>query len=516
MNIQNFSLLKNDKRNNPLLPSSLRCLIVGRSNCGKTNLLVNLLLQDGWLDYDRLIVFGNSLHQDEYQILKQGIEKKLSKRQILNLIENQKLMKPLDALKYYEGTGNSKITAEFHENCDEIPDPKELDSTKKNLLILDDCYLGKMSKAGAYFSRGRHNGVNCIFISQNYFALERKSVRENSNLIILFEQNAKSVQHIYQDHCTDIPFEEFKALCQHIWSVKYDFLTIDLSSGILEGKYRKNLDQFFTPEKYSGKPMSFTLIKNPKKRDEMVKDYIQIKKDIKQENEAKRESASLRDSALEAKYKPIITATEKSAEKIAKAAEVTPYEYYSKNTINRDKFFCIYRSKEDTYVLGNEKIKIDDQNTIHIKDKTWEYTIGLWNLIMLNNPVLTEYTDKDLGNYIDIAEFTDLINNPRVIPGKPYNTQKYKFLKKYFGESIEESEEEAQPPAKRKKADGEGVILPGDINSLQKRLQLLIAEREAGNVDATTPEIVAILDEFLRRKRLTRPEYNAVCKELKC
>ena len=64
--------------------------------------------------------------------------------------------------------------------------------------------------------------------------------------------------------------------------------------------------------------------------------------------------------------------------------------------------------------------------------------------------------------------------------------------------------------------NGEGIILPGDINSLQKRFQLLIAEREAGNVDATTPEIVAILDEFLRRKRLTRPEYNAVCKELKC
>ena len=340
-------------------------------------------------------------------------------------------------------------------------------------------------------------------------------MRENSNLIILFEQNAKSVQHIYQDHCTDIPFEEFKALCQHIWSVKYDFLTIDLSSGILEGKYRKNLDQFFTPEKYSGKPMSFTLIKNPKKRDEMVKDYIQIKKDIKQENEAKRESASLRDSALEAKYKPIITATEKSAEKIVKAAEVTPYEYYSKNTINRDKFFCIYRSKEDTYVLGNEKIKIDDQNTIHIKDKTWEYTIGLWNLIMLNNPTLTEYTNKDLGNYIELAEFTDLINNPRVIPGKPHSTQKYKFLKKHFGEQ-ESEEEEHQPERKRKKVDGEGVILPGDINSLKKRLQLLIAEREAGNVDATTPEIVAILDEFLRRKRLTRPEYNAVCKELKC
>ena len=135
---------------------------------------------------------------------------------------------------------------------------------------------------------------------------------------------------------------------------------------------------------------------------------------------------------------------------------------------------------------------------------------------MLNNPELTEYTDKDLENYLELAEYTDLINNPRVLKGKPYKTMKYKFLKKHFGEFEEQSDEEPQPASKRKKVDGEGIILPGDINSLQKRFQLLIAEREAGNVDATTPEIVAILDEFLRRKRLTRPEYNAVCKELKC
>ena len=38
--------------NNPLLPRSIRGLIVGKSGCGKTTLLLNLLLKPGWLDYD--------------------------------------------------------------------------------------------------------------------------------------------------------------------------------------------------------------------------------------------------------------------------------------------------------------------------------------------------------------------------------------------------------------------------------------------------------------------------------
>ena len=251
MNIENFSIKKSQKRHNsPFLPSSLRGLIVGRSNSGKTVLLLNLLLRDNWLDYNHLLVFGNSLHQEEYQILKTGFDKKLGKEQILNLFKNQELMSPIEAIKNYEGEVTGKITAEFYENCDDIPDPKTLDPKAKNLIILDDCYLGPQSKAGAYYSRGRHANCDSVYISQNYFALPRNSVRENSNLIILYPQNNKSIQHIHQDHCTDLPFDEFKTLCQTVWSTKYNFLTIDLTSDPLNGKYRENLEKFYIPNTY--------------------------------------------------------------------------------------------------------------------------------------------------------------------------------------------------------------------------------------------------------------------------
>ena len=46
---------------NPLLPKSVRGLIVGKSGCGKTTLLLNLLFRPEWLDYNNLCIFGKSL-----------------------------------------------------------------------------------------------------------------------------------------------------------------------------------------------------------------------------------------------------------------------------------------------------------------------------------------------------------------------------------------------------------------------------------------------------------------------
>ena len=251
MEVTNVSLQNQKLRHNSLfLPSNVRGLIVGKSNSGKTVLLLNLLLKEDWLDYNNLLVFGNSLHQDEYQIIKKGFENGLRKKQILNIFKNQKEAKtsPLDIIEHYNGVKDGGVTAEFFENCDNIPDPKSLDPKLKNLLILDDCYLGKQNKSQAYYTRGRHSNCDCLYITQNYFALPRNSIRENSNFIILFPQNSKSVEHIYRDHCTDISYPEFKEFCESVWSEKYNFITIDLTSLPLYGKYRKNLSTFYLPK----------------------------------------------------------------------------------------------------------------------------------------------------------------------------------------------------------------------------------------------------------------------------
>ena len=258
MNVSSVLSWKNrlKKRNNsPLLPSNVRGLLIGKSNCGKTTLLLNMLLQCDWLDYDHLYVFGKTLHQQEYQILKKGFEVGLSKKQIGNIFKNQNefdrvKIPALEVIEQYTGEREGKIKAEFFENCSSIPDPAELNVKDKNLLILDDCFLGPQNKAEAYYTRGRQNNCDTFYISQSYFQLPRHVVRENSNFIILFSQDAKNLQHIYADHCEgDMSLEEFKGFCRTVWEeCPHQFVTIDLTSKKLEGKYRQNLHCFYLPE----------------------------------------------------------------------------------------------------------------------------------------------------------------------------------------------------------------------------------------------------------------------------
>ena len=161
-------------------------------------------------------------------------------------------MDPIKLIESYINQGgivNGKIKSDFYNNCTtNIPDPTELNDEEKNILILDDCLLEKQAKAEAYYTRGRHNNCDTFYISQNYFKLPRQTIRENTNLIILFPQDAKNISHIHADHCTDIDIKEFRQFLQSVWNEKrYNFVTIDLTSSKFNGKYRKNFDTFYFP-----------------------------------------------------------------------------------------------------------------------------------------------------------------------------------------------------------------------------------------------------------------------------
>ena len=152
----------NCRENNPLLPQSLRGLIIGKSEYGKTTVIFNLLLQPGWLDYNHLYIFVKSLRQQEYR---NGFEGGLSKQQISNVFTSQEMLQsPLIAIAKYSGARNGEIRAYYYDDCQNIPDRSALDHTQQNLLLLDDCFLGKQNKAEAYYTRGRHNNCDTIYI----------------------------------------------------------------------------------------------------------------------------------------------------------------------------------------------------------------------------------------------------------------------------------------------------------------------------------------------------------------
>ena len=76
----------------------------------------------------------------------------------------------------------------FYESAEDVPDPRELSSEKKNRMVFDDLLLEKQNTCESYYVRGRHSNVDCFYLAQNYFKFPRQTIRENSNFIFLFHK----------------------------------------------------------------------------------------------------------------------------------------------------------------------------------------------------------------------------------------------------------------------------------------------------------------------------------------
>ena len=288
--------------------------------------------------------------------------------------------------------------------------------------------------------------------------------------------------------------------------------------------------------------MSFLDIEDPKKRDAIVKEYLATVKRIQQRNLNERAKDLAHSDELKEIFHPIIESTEKSAKAITKELEplqeemkninenfmhtttttptnqnkrwlqdmnVNALDYYL-NTFNKeklDKYFGIQRTADNKLVMGDREVDVDDNSTISIDNVKYKGTTGLWSLIMLASPRKTMYTPEDLENYEELAARTHVASHPRGMErgtSRPKSTYKWK---QFFTANTSDDDEDNH--------DGDGMqFLPGDIKGLKAKLNLLLAEFRAGNSSSTRNEIVYILDELLRRKQISRTEYNEINKYL--
>lgn len=216
LKVKNFdikSVENKKKKHSNLLPNNIRCIIVGPSGCGKTNILLSLLTDINGLKFMNIYLYSKSIQQPKYQFLKQCVSK-------------------VPKMGYYL----------FNENSDVIP-PNEAKSN--SVIIFDDVTCDKQDRMRDYFSMGRHNSIDCFYLSQTYARIPKHLIRDNANFIILYKQDETNLRHVYDDHVTtDMNFEEFKNFCTKCWQYKYDFAVIDKDSSDL-GRYRKGLDTFY-------------------------------------------------------------------------------------------------------------------------------------------------------------------------------------------------------------------------------------------------------------------------------
>ena len=176
MEVKNLAWNENlSKRcNHSLLPKAIRGLIIGKSGCGKTTILINLLLRPDWLDCNNINIFGTSLFQPEYHFIKKAFEEKLPKEVIIRLFENQNEItglgiSPISVVEEMAKgiRDKSDVECKFYESAEDVPDPRELSSEKKNIMVLDDLLPQKQITCESYYVRGRHSNVDSFCLAQN-------------------------------------------------------------------------------------------------------------------------------------------------------------------------------------------------------------------------------------------------------------------------------------------------------------------------------------------------------------
>ena len=172
-----------------------RTLIVGPSFCGKTHLLLNKL---------RLI----RLEDPEKQI------------RIITRSPEQ-----------YENIDMQGI--EVEENVG------DLEEYRGCCVVFDDMLDSNQKLIDPFFTRGRHKSCDVYYLCQSYFDAPKKTVRNNSNIIILFQQTLKDVEHIHRDISGfDMSYEEFKSLCREAWNEKFNYLLINRLEDKNGSRYR--------------------------------------------------------------------------------------------------------------------------------------------------------------------------------------------------------------------------------------------------------------------------------------
>ena len=307
--------------------------------------------------------------------------------------------------------------------------------------------------------------------------------------------------------------------------------------------------------------MSFIKVKDPRKREELIKDFIETRKRIKDNFVAKKVGEAEYQTGLTKLFKPVTETQKATAKEITEAQKATaekftqellpikegieelPTKLFRKvfpsielktsdimnlgplavNALlqaftkkNIDLAFGLY-AQQGKFKIGNKEVNIEDNN-IKVDDIIFEGTPGFWELVTSKNP--ENYTKEDLEKYRQLILLTNTIyrgNNPDNNNPKSSKSSKWKNIIKPIWEQIkkqkeeeEEEYEEYEEPATIPftPTSGTGLkILPSDPNALIDRFDLLFSSQKAGHTGVRN-EIVSILDELKRQGVLKTNEYK--------
>jgi hypothetical protein len=197
-----------------------------------------LLLEKGMLDYCDVYIYSTTIYQPSYQNLIVYYDN-------LEKVAKQELNITHKIGHFIEVIDN---------NDDKLVNPESLDKSKNHIVIFDDVMTKDQSKIINYFCRGRHNNAHTFYLCQSLHKLAKHCIRQNTNLFILFRQDAKTVKYFWETEVSnDMKLEEFQKFCKKSWGKKHGFVIINLEKEPDDGRYMLSLEETYIPEGYQSK-----------------------------------------------------------------------------------------------------------------------------------------------------------------------------------------------------------------------------------------------------------------------
>ena len=189
----------------------VRCIITGPSECGKSVLLTNLILNI-INEYNRIYIYSPSLHQDLYQKLFKCFSINIPTHIIPNILNEEDIDIVTDELNINKDFEKSDTETETYESIEKLKHLQEYDDG--GIIILDDLNEKEMNdpRVQAMFKRSRHDILSIFIISQDYYELPKRTIRVNGNIYHIFKpKKFLDVRSYYQDKASmDMTLDEFK------------------------------------------------------------------------------------------------------------------------------------------------------------------------------------------------------------------------------------------------------------------------------------------------------------------
>ena len=294
--------------------------------------------------------------------------------------------------------------------------------------------------------------------------------------------------------------------------------------------------------------MSFLNISDPNKRDLIVKEFLELKKNIRDNQLRERTGQQQLQTDLSKFFKPI-TETQKATtreiteelkpikegienlqqaitfpafEKPLEGEEMQQIEEVAEKYLKKfttkdeaDRTYGLY-DKDGKFYIG-KKLAIIVDNDLVVGSDVYKGTPGLWELILSKEP--KNCTEEDYENYANLMVKTAALHRGNDPENKyPKSSLGYKWrniLRDIWSKEKENKERHYEFYDESHGSDfipggyeGEGVVvMSSDPNALLGRLDLLLASQKAGNTGVRNA-LVSICDEFKRQGVLDTKAYK--------